>query len=111
MRLCGTSPGASHACENSTIRQLNFTQYGRSRVPTLQESLETLCLTAQKGSLDGSVQHFEKDAIRENIANLCAALTGMYKALDTKCLEIGITYSANRRERRLYLYQREKRNL
>ena len=75
-----------------------YAHYERSVVPTLQESLETLCLVAQKVSLDGSVQHFEKGTVWEDNVNLCAALIGMHKALDTKCLEIGITYSANRRE-------------
>lgn len=68
-----------------------------SVVPTLQERLEILCQAVQTACLDGgSVQHFEKDAVQEDIANLCAALTGMHKALSTQCLEIGITYSATR---------------
>lgn len=73
-----------------------YSHYERSVVSTLQELLETLCLAAQKVSLDGSVQHFEKGIVREDNANLCAALTGIRKALDSKCLEIGITYSATR---------------
>lgn len=73
-----------------------YALYERSVVPTLQESLERLCLAAQKVSLSGSVQHFEEGTVREDNANLCAALTGMRKALDSKCLEIGITYSTTR---------------
>lgn len=33
------------------------------------------------------MQHFEEGTVREDNANLCAALTGMRKALDSKCLE------------------------
>ena len=76
-----------------------YAYYERSVVPTLQESLETLCLAAQKAREGCCVELFEKSDAREDIANLCVALTGMRKAHDTKCLEIGITYSANRRER------------
>ena len=76
-----------------------YSHYERSVVPTLQESLETLCLAAQKAREGCCVELFEKSDAREDIANLCVALTGMRKAHDTKCLEIGITYSANRRER------------
>lgn len=64
-----------------------YALYERSVVSTLQELLETLCLAAQKVSLSGSVQHFEEGTVREDNANLCAALTGIRKALDSKCLE------------------------
>lgn len=73
-----------------------YALYERSVVPILQESLETLCLAAQKAREGGSVELFEKSAAREDLAKLCAALTGIRKALDSKCLEIGITYSATR---------------
>lgn len=43
---------------------------------------------------------FEKSAAREDLAKLCAALTGIRKALDSQWLEIEISYSANRREPR-----------
>ena len=73
-----------------------YALYERSVVPILQESLETLCLAEQKAREGGSAELFEKSAAREDLAKLCAALTGIRKALDSKCLEIGITYSATR---------------
>lgn len=73
-----------------------YAHYERSVVSTLQESLETLCLAEQKAREGGSAELFEKSAAREDLAKLCAALTGIRKALDSKCLEIGITYSATR---------------
>lgn len=79
-----------------------YALYERSVVPILQESLETLCLAEQKAREGGSAELFEKSAAREDLAKLCAALTGIRKALDSKCLEIGITYSATRSQHRPY---------
>ena len=63
-----------------------YALYERSVVPILQESLETLCLAEQKAREGGSAELFEKSAAREDLAKLCAALTGIRKALDSKCL-------------------------
>lgn len=72
--------------------------YERSVVPTLQESLETLCLIAQT-AIDGDVGHLGS-RLPWGASQICDALMGLHKALDSQCLEIEINYSANRRELR-----------
>lgn len=75
-----------------------YAHYERIVVPTLQESLETLCLAAQK-AIDGDVGHLG-NRLPWGASQICDALMGLHKALDSQCLEIVITYSANRRELR-----------
>lgn len=72
--------------------------YERSVVPTLQESLETLCQVAQT-AIDGDVGHLGS-RLPCGATQICDALMGLHKAFDSQCLEIEIDYSANRRELR-----------
>ena len=75
-----------------------YSHYERSVVPTLQESLEALCLAA-KTAIDGDVGHLGS-RLPWGASQICDALMGLHKALDSQCLEIEINYSANRRELR-----------
>ena len=75
-----------------------YALYERSVVPILQESLETLCLAAQK-AIDGDAGHLGS-LLPCGASQICDALMGLHKALDSQWLEIEISYSANRREPR-----------
>ena len=75
-----------------------YALYERSVVPILQESLETLCLAAQK-AIDGDAGHLGS-LLPCGASQICDALMGLHKALDSQWLEIEISYSANRKEPR-----------
>ena len=75
-----------------------YALYERSVVPILQESLEALCLAAQK-DIDGDAGHLGS-LLPCGASHICDALMGLHKALDSQWLEIEISYSANRREPR-----------
>ena len=75
-----------------------YAHYERSVVPILQESLEALCLAAQK-DIDGDAGHLGS-LLPCGASHICDALMGLHKALDSQWLEIEISYSANRKEPR-----------
>ena len=75
-----------------------YAHYERSVAPILHESLETLCLVAQK-AIDGDVGHLGS-RLPWGASQICDALMGLHKALESQYLEIEINYSANRREPR-----------
>ena len=65
-------------------------------MPTLQESLDTLCQAA-KTAIDGGAGHLGS-LLPWGASQIRDALMGLHKALESQCLEIEINYSANRRE-------------
>lgn len=75
-----------------------YAHYERIVVPTLQESLETLCLAAQKAG-EGDAGHLGS-LLPCGASQICDALMGLHKTFDNQWLEIEISYSANRREPR-----------
>ena len=74
--------------------------YQRRVIPTLQSGLETLNIAAQQSVMDRDTSHFFKAASRGVTSNLCDAVIGMYESLKPQYIEVGITYSANRRKPR-----------
>lgn len=74
--------------------------YEKTVIPTLQSGLESLNAAAQLASNDSRLEHFQQAAARGLTTNLCDAVTGLYESLKPQYIEIGITYSANRRQRR-----------
>lgn len=74
--------------------------YEHRVVPTLQSGLEALNLAAQNSVIDNEVSHFITAVPQGLTSNLCDAVTGMYDSLKPKYIEVGITYSANRRQSR-----------
>ena len=74
--------------------------YERRVVPTLQSGLEALNLAAQRSEIDRDAAHFLEAAPQGLTSNLCDAVTGMYDSLQPQYIEVGITYSANRRRPR-----------
>lgn len=74
--------------------------YERRVVPTLQSGLEAMNLAAQRSEMDQDVSHFFTAIPQGLTSNLCDAVTGMYDSLQPQYIEIGITYSINRRQPR-----------
>ena len=74
--------------------------YEKTVIPTLQSGLESLNAAAQLASNDSRLEHFQQAAARGLTTKLCDAVTGLYESLKPQYIEIGITYSANRRQRR-----------
>lgn len=74
--------------------------YEKTVIPTLQSGLESLNAAAQLASNDSSLEHFQQAAKQGLTTNLCDAVTGLYESLKPQYIEIGITYSANRRQQR-----------
>ena len=74
--------------------------YERRVVPTLQSGLEALNLAAQRSEIDRDAAHFLEAAPQGLTSNLCDAVAGMYDSLQPRYIEVGITYSANRRRPR-----------
>ena len=74
--------------------------YERRVVPTLQSGLEALKRAAQHSEIDNDISHFITAAPQGLTSNLCDAVTGMYDSLKPQYIEIGITYSVNRRRSR-----------
>ena len=72
--------------------------YERRVVPTLQSGLEALNSAAQRSEIDQDVSPFVKAVPQGLTSNLCDAVVGMYDSLKPNYIEIGITYSANRRQ-------------
>ena len=63
-----------------------YAHYGKSVVPTLQQSLDTLCQAARK-AIDGDAGHLGS-LLPWGALQICDALMGLHKALDSQWLEI-----------------------
>lgn len=74
--------------------------YEKRVVPTLQSGLEALNTAARRASEDNNLEHFQQAACLGLTTNLCDAVTTLYESLKPQYIEVGITYSANRRESR-----------
>lgn len=73
--------------------------YEKRVVPTLQSGLEALNIAAQMASYDSRLEHFQQ-AASGLTTNLCDAVTALHESLKPQYIEIGISYSANRRQQR-----------
>jgi hypothetical protein len=74
--------------------------YERRVVPTLQSGLDALKDAAKNSEMDPDASHFLNAVSKGVTSNLCEAIIGMYESLKPQYIEVGITYSANRRKPR-----------